>query len=186
MLDVALIAPEKPRRLTRAEYDEIVAAGVFGNDRVELLEGVVVSMSPNHPEHASPVQLLTEALVRALAGRAMVRGQLPLVASDDSEPEPDVAVVPVGDYSRQHPDAAYLVIEVASSSLRKDRLVKAPLYAKSGFQEYWVVDVGARTIEVYRGPSADGWAVVTRHGAGEAVHLEAFPDVSVTVDAIMR
>jgi len=186
VLDLDLIAPEKPRRLRRAEYDALVAAGVFQDERVELLEGVVVSMSPNDPPHASPVELLTAILVPALAGRARVRIQLPIVAADESEPEPDVAVVPAADYSREHPASAFLVVEVADSSLRKDRLVKGPLYARSGFQEYWVVNVRAKAIEVHRGPSADGWASITRHGKGEALHPVAFPDVAVAVDAVVK
>ena len=185
MLDLDLIAPEGPRRLTRAEYDRIVAMGILGDDRVELLRGIIVAMSPNDPPHASPVELLTDILVPALSGRARVRIQFPLVAADESEPEPDVAVVPIGDYSRQHPDKAHLVIEVADSSLRKDRLVKAPLYAVSGVQEYWVVNVKERVFEVHRGPSSDAWASVTRHGHGEVLHPEVFPDVGVAVSAVL-
>src|SRR5262249_17905091 len=112
MLDLDLIAPEVPRRLTRAEYDQIVALGLLGDDRVELLQGVIVAMSPNDPPHASPVELLTEILVSALVGRARVRIQLPFVAADDSEPEPDVAVVPLPDYSPNHPDPSDLILPV--------------------------------------------------------------------------
>jgi Uma2 family endonuclease len=186
MLDLNLIAPEVPRRITRAEYDKIVAMGVLGDDRVELLQGVIVSMSPNDPPHASPVELLTEILVVALVGRARVRIQLPIVASDESEPEPDIAVVPTGDYSRSHPDKAYLIIEVADSSLRKDRLVKGPLYAASHVQEYWVVNVRDRIVEVHRTASGNEWASITQHGLDATLHLEAFPDVGISVAAVLR
>src|ERR1043165_617725 len=98
--------------------------GLFDDERVELVRGVIIAMSPIYPPHASPVDRLTEILVRALAGRARVRIQQPLLATDESEPEPDVAVVPLGDYTATHPDRALLVIEVADSSLRKDRLLK--------------------------------------------------------------
>jgi len=186
VLDPDLIAPERPRRLTRAQYDAIVAAGLLDDERVELLEGVIVSMSPNEPPHASPVQLLTEILMPALVGRASVRIQLPLIAADESEPEPDVAVVPLADYARQHPSSAILIIEVADTSLRKDRLIKGPLYAKSGFREYWLVNVRSKTVEVHRGASPDGWASITRHAVGETLHPEAFPDVAVPIGAILR
>jgi Uma2 family endonuclease len=186
VFDPDLIAPERPRRLTRAQYDAIVAAGLFNDQRVELLEGVIVSMSPNDPAHASPVQLLTQVLVPPLAGRAAVRVQLPIVAADESEPEPDVAVVPLADYAREHPASALLIIEVADSSIRKDRLVKAPLYAKSGFREYWLINVRTRTVDVHRGPSLDGWASVTRHSVGETLHPEAFPDLAVQIGEILR
>ena len=132
------------------------------------------------------MQSLTQILVPPLVGRAAVRVQLPIVAADESEPEPDVAVVPLGDYSREHPATAFLVIEVADSSIRKDRLVKAPLYAKSRFGEYWLFDVRTRSVEVHRGASPDGWASVTRHGAGEILVPEAFPDVAVAVNDVLR
>jgi Uma2 family endonuclease len=186
VLDLDLIRPETPRRIARPEYERMVAMGLFGDDRVELLDGVIVSMSPNDPPHASPVELLTEILVPALLGRARVRIQLPIVAGDESEPEPDLAIVPLGDYSRAHPQQALLIIEVADSSLRKDRLVKAPLYAASGFSEYWIFDVHGRSAEVHRGPLADGWARVTRHGHGETITIEAFPDVAVRIADVLR
>jgi Uma2 family endonuclease len=186
MLDPALLTPEAPRPLRRSEYDELVALGWFGEERVELLRGVIVSMSPIDPPHSSAVELLTELLVPALVGRAKVRIQLPLVAVDDSEPQPDVAVVPTGDHSKAHPDRALLVIEVADSSLRKDRLVKGPLYAASGFQEYWLLNVQDRTVEVHRGPVGDGWTSITRHTADEVLSLVAFPDVKVRVGDVLR
>jgi len=186
MLDLDLIAPEAPRRLSRAEYDRIVAMGVLGDDRVELLQGVIVAMSPNDPPHASPVEILTEILVPSLIGRARVRIQLPIIAADDSEPEPDVAVVPIDDHSTEHPCAAYLVIEVADTSLRKDRLVKGPLYAKSRFQEYWVVNVRDRAVEVHRGPTGDTWSSITRHGPDETLQPLAFPDVAVPIGKVLR
>lgn len=176
-----LIAPEKPRRIARAEYDRMVELGIFEGERVELLHGVIIAMSPIHPSHASPVDLLNELLMPRLLGRARVRIQQPIRAGDDSEPEPDVAVVPLADYSAVHPDKAYLVIEVADSSLRKDRHVKAPLYASSGFQEYWLVNVLTKTVDVHRRPSSDGWGEVTRHAGGEIIAPAAFPDVSVRV-----
>src|SRR5689334_18666194 len=112
MVDARLLAPQTTRPLKRAEYERLVAMGAFEDERVELLEGVIVTMSPNHPEHASPVQVLTELLVPALVGRAGVRVQLSLVAARESVPEPDVAIVPIGDYRHAHPDRAHCVIEV--------------------------------------------------------------------------
>lgn len=181
-----LIDPEKPRRIARAEFDRMVALGFFESERVELLHGVIIAMTPNDPPHASPVQLLGEILILGLARAATVRIQLPLVAADDSEPEPDLAVVPRGDYNQAHPDRAHLVIEVADSSLRKDRLVKGPLYAASGFEEYWVVNVTAQVVEVHRHPGGDGWASITRHGRDETISPVAFPDVAVRISDFLR
>jgi Uma2 family endonuclease len=181
MLDTALLAPQKPRPLKRAEYDRLVAAGVFEDERVELIEGVIVTMSPNNPEHASPIQILNELLVPALVGRAIVRIQLSIVAARESEPEPDVAIVPLGDYRHAHPTQAHCIIEVAHSSVSKDRNIKAPLYAASGFGEYWLVNVPEQVIEVFRDSDGTQYRSRTRAAVDEAVTLEAFPDVTIPV-----
>ncbi len=184
MLDATLISPERARPLKRAEYDRLVALGAFEDERIELLHGVLVDMSPNHPDHVSPIDRLTTLLVPALVGRAQVRIQSPIVAGDESEPEPDVAVVPLGDYRKEHPARALLVIEVAVTSLNKDRKVKAPLYASSGFAEYWIVDVPAQAVEVHRAADGARYASVTRYALGATLHPEAFPDVAVRVSEI--
>src|SRR6478752_1843087 len=106
MLDAQLLAPLTTRPLRREEYDRLVALGVFDDERIELLEGVIVKMSPKNQEHASPVQLLNVLLLPALLGRSVVRIQLPLNAVRESEPEPDVVIAPLGDYRRAHPDRA--------------------------------------------------------------------------------
>jgi Uma2 family endonuclease len=116
--------------------------------RVELIHGRVVAMSPIGPAHASVVDRLAELLVPALVGRARVRIRQPFAASEDSEPEPDVAIVPAGTYADRHPDRAWLIIEVAESSLDYDRETKAPMYARCGVPEYWIVDVAGRALEV--------------------------------------
>jgi Uma2 family endonuclease len=96
MLDARLLAPQTTRALRREEYDRLVAMGAFEDERLELIEGVLVTMSPNDPEHASPVQLLNEMLLPALLGRAVVRIQLPIIAVRESEPEPDVVIARSG------------------------------------------------------------------------------------------
>lgn len=186
VLDYALLMPETPRKISRELYDRMVSLGLLDDARVELLHGAIIQMSPNDPPHASPVDELTAILVPALAGRARVRIQQPLIAADESEPEPDVAVVPLGDYHLAHPQGALLVIEIASSSLRKDRLVKAPLYAVSDVREYWIVNVLERVVEVYRRPTSGGWASVTRHEHGETIAPEAFPEVAVRIADVLR
>lgn len=126
-------------------------AGLFEGERVELWKGVIVQESPHKSPHASAVQRLTELFLIALAParRASVRVQLPLALSDDSEPEPDLAIVERGDYRDAHPSRALLVVEVSDSSLDDDRGFKAEAYAAAGVPEYWVVDVRARTIEIH-------------------------------------
>jgi Uma2 family endonuclease len=163
------------------EYDELVRLGMFDEERVELLHGTIVQMSPGYPHHADPVAQLTMLLVPPVVGRAMVRVQLGYWASEDSEPEPDIAVVPLGPWSREHPATAHLVVEVAASSLRKDRVIKAPLYASSRVTEYWIVNVLERNVEVFRDPDGRDYRTKTVHELGERLTLVAFPDVGVAV-----
>jgi Uma2 family endonuclease len=184
MLDAQLLAPQTTRALRREEYDRLVALGAFEDERIELLEGVLVTMSPNHPERASPVQILNELLLPVLLGRAVVRIQLPIIAVRESEPEPDVAIVPLGDYRHAHPDQAHCIIEVASSSVSKDRNIKAPLYAASGFREYWLVNVPEQVVEVFRAPGPQGYAERARYAVGQTLALEGFPDVQLEVSKL--
>jgi len=127
------------------------------------------------------VQLLSEILLAALVGRAAVRIQLPIIAVRESEPEPDVVIAPLGDYRKSHPDRAHCVIEVASSSVSKDRNIKAPLYAASGFREYWLVNVPEQVVEVFRDPSPEGYRERARHVVGETLRLQDFPDVELEI-----
>jgi Uma2 family endonuclease len=159
--------------------------GFFQHERVELVRGIVVRMSPIGPAHASIVQRLTELLLPRLLGQATVRTQQPFVASDESEPEPDIAVVPQGRYGDRHPDTALLVIEVAESSLEYDRQTKGPLYAASGVREYWVVDVVGRAVEVNTIPVDGRYTRARRALAGESLSPTAFPDLSVDVTALL-
>jgi Uma2 family endonuclease len=174
------------RSLRRVEYDRLVDLGVFEDERIELLEGALGYLSPIVPRYCSAVQKLTELLITALGRRATVRPQQPLAASDLSEPEPDVLVAPRGDYDTAHPSRAYLVIEVAESSMAKDRGIKQRIYAQSGIPEYWVVDVVARTIEVYSQPRGRAYAHVMGYTLGDSITLGAFPDVHICVSDVTR
>lgn len=153
MLDPHLLRPERVRPLRASEYMRLVEAGVFEDERVELLGGVLVAMSPQGPWHADIVRYLVERLVLALRGRAWVRPHSGLRVADDSVPEPDVAVVPKGRRGVQA-SWANLVIEVSESSLRKDRLVKTGYYAACGIREYWIIDLKHGHVEVFTDPAA--------------------------------
>jgi Uma2 family endonuclease len=175
----------RPRRLTRAEYHRLGELGVLREDeRVELIRGMLVEMAPIGPGHADVVDVLTEVFVTRLVGRAKVRIQQPLVAWDESEPEPDVALVPPGRYARAHPSEAFLVVEVADSSLDYDTETKAPLYAQSGFEEYWIVDVEARAVIVHTRPTAKGYGKIDRVAVGAVLAPARFPDVAIPVAAL--
>jgi Uma2 family endonuclease len=179
-------APDEIRPLRRAEYDKLVALGAFDGEKIELLHGALVAMSPTGTPHASAMQMLTVLLVRALSDRAAIRVQLPFAAGDDSEPEPDFAVVPPGDYLDDHPREAWLVVEVAESSLRHDRGVKRRLYAECGVPEYWFVNLSERVFEVHSSPAGGDYTAVTRYAEGEAIRPSQFPDVELRVDDVIK
>ena len=184
---LADIAPERVRPLRRVEYEKMATEGLFEGERVELLEGVIVEdISPQDPRHAGAVQRLTRVLSRALAGRADVRVQLQLAVSEESLPEPDVALVALQDFDEVHPAKAFLVVEVAETSLRKDRSVKAGLYARAGVPEYWVVNLVDRLMEVHTEVAGAVYSRVTSARPGESVRLRAFPDVEIAVGDIVR
>lgn len=178
---------ERVRPLLRVEYDRMVDLGLFTNEKVELLKGFVVRMSPQNVEHASTVQALNHIFVLALvaSGRAAVRVQLPMAVGDDSEPEPDVAVVPTGTYREHHPSQAFLVIEVADSSLRTDRSEKAEIYAAAGIEEYWIVDTAHGIVEVHTEIVDGAYSRVTPYRRGQELAPRAFPEVVVRVADIL-
>jgi Uma2 family endonuclease len=151
MLDPAILSSEQLRPLRAREYLRLVEAGAFGDEKLELLGGFLVVMSPQKGWHAKVVALLHESLVLQLRGRALVRSHSGLEVTDDSVPEPDLAVVKRGGGWR-HPRWAYLVVEAAESSLRKDRTIKAAFYAAGRIPEYWVVDRRHRAVHVHTRP----------------------------------
>jgi Uma2 family endonuclease len=158
--DPALIAAlESQRRLRVEDYHRMVAAGVFEDDeRLELLEGVIVQMSPQSPRHAVVITRLCDPQFAAVGPDCLVRAQLPITLEPDSEPEPDVAIVrrAEGGDRHRHPSSALAVFEVASDSLRKDRLAKAVLYAQAGIPEYVIVNLAQECLEVHRDPDPKG------------------------------
>jgi Uma2 family endonuclease len=150
-----MVVAQQPRRWTREEYDRMVETGILGpEDRVELIAGEILTLSPQKSRHATGVQLAGDALQEVFGPGFVVRRQLPLALAADSEPEPDVAVVEGGprDFRNAHPWTAVLIVEVAETSLVYDRTVKKALYAAAGIPEYWIVNLPDRVLEVYREP----------------------------------
>lgn len=175
---------------TRERYLALFDQGLLDpDDRVELLEGVVVAMAPASPPHDAVVSMVVEALWRVIGGRAAIRPQSSFVAGSRSVPEPDVAVVAgrPSDYLAAHPTTALLVVEVASSSLPQDRLTKARIYAAADVPEYWIVNLRDGIVEVYRGPDAPSRAYRERREVrrGQRIDLAALPGASVAVADIL-
>lgn len=175
---------ERQRPLRRDEYERMIDAGFFRDERVELIQGVVFEMSPQNAPHAYAIQILNRLLLPALLGRADVRVQLPLAAGTFSLPEPDLAVVPAGNYRTAHPSQAMLVIEVADSSLPFDRREKAEIYANASVPEYWVVNLADRVIERHSDPVGGSYARLTPYRGGESVAPLAFPDLVLRIDDV--
>src|SRR2546426_8305521 len=164
MAHAARAEPNAARRYTKERYFRLVVEGVLQpDDRVELLEGVVVAMAPQNPRHAVAGDLVADALRRAVGERGAVRVQRSFVAGRYSVPEPAVAVVPgrLRDYGRSRPTAALLVVEVADSSLAQDRITKAAIYAAAGIPEYWIVNLRNDHVEVFRGASCGSAGTVS-------------------------
>jgi Uma2 family endonuclease len=184
-LAVMAIARERVEvhRWTRQDYYRMAETGLLGPDeRTELLDGVIYTMSPQGGTHAMVVQLVTEALRSLFSGHS-VRTQLPLALGEHSEPEPDIAVVPGNprDYPKDHPSSAVLVVEVADSSLRHDRLRKLPLYARWAIPEVWIVDLGEPALEVYRDPTGERYRSRMVLRGGDCVSPLSYPDAVLAV-----
>src|SRR2546428_7784999 len=149
-------APPLPLwRMLRSRYDRLVEAGIFGpEDRVELLDGLLVAREPQGERHATVVGLVRAALDKAFGSAYHIREEKPIALDEQSEPEPDVVVVPgrLRDYLAAHPSRPVLVVEVADTSLALDRLRKGGLYARAGIADYWVVNLIDEVLEVYREP----------------------------------
>ncbi len=177
-------------RFTVEEYEQMGRVGILAeDDRVELLDGEIVAMSPVGPKHASTVNRLNELLVRTLAGLATVVVQNPLRLLPRSEPQPDFILARQRRdfYASAHPTAedVFLVIEVADSTLRKDRMVKVPIYARQGVVEVWLVDLAARVVTVYADPVDGGYRDVrTVHGE-EPLSPQALPQLRLIVSDIL-
>lgn len=178
--------PLRLRPLRRVEWDRIVETGVFDEDEhIELLAGVLVAMSPQGDAHSDCAGELMTLLVRMLGDRASVRAHSPFAAGDYSQPEPDVGVYPPRKFGRGHPDTALLIVEVADSSLRKDRGIKSEIYAEAGVPEYWIVDLVHGTVEVRTAPADGHYTRTVTYARGERIALAAFADVALATDEFL-
>jgi Uma2 family endonuclease len=186
---MALEVAAARRLFTREEYHRMAEVGILKpTDRVELIRGEIVEMSPIGRRHVAFVNNLTQLLVTRLAGRAIVSVQNPVVLTDDTEPQPDLAVIrrrsiPYKEAEITSEDVL-LLIEVAESSLPYDRSTKLRVYAEAGVPEYWVVDVAAESVEVHRAPAAGQYRDVSGVVGAASLSLLAFPDVALALPEI--
>ena len=181
----------EPYLWTRTQYDRMTEIGLWGpEDRAELVGGEILQLAPQDPEHACTVVVAGEIFRSAFGTDFHARTHCPLIIGSMSEPEPDIAVVQ-GDfraYRREHPATAALVLEVARSSLDFDREVKSSLYASAIVDEYWIVNLVDRCLEVHREPIAMtsarfGYGYRSRQlfQPGDVIHPVAKSDASIAV-----
>jgi Uma2 family endonuclease len=171
------------------DYHRMIEAGILAERRVELLWGEIVEMAPEGKPHAHLCSRAGDYIREKLAGRAKVREEKPITLSDDSEPEPDVAVVQdLGDeYLEHHPYAAniFWLIEYAEASLKKDMEVKSQIYAEAGILEYWVVNLKQMELMVFTQPGTGGYQQQQIFTEGVVSPL-AFGEVSLAVNQFIR
>jgi Uma2 family endonuclease len=179
-----------PRRFTADEYHQMIEAGVFGqNERLELIDGEIVQMSPIGDRHAECVRRLNELLGQLCFGRAIVDVQDPIVVGAEYAPQPDLALLrPRADYYAAHTPTAtdcLLVIEVADTSAEFDRQIKMPRYARGGVAELWLVDLERDAVVVYQDPVGDAYQHVQVFRRGETIALGAAEKTRVQVQSIL-
>ena len=183
------VADVQRHRFTVEEFARMGEAGIFTeDDRVELIDGEILEMTPIGAPHAGRVSRLTELIVTRVAGRAHVSVQNPVRLDPHTEPQPDLVVARrrKAFYTDRHPepDDIFLVIEVADSSLRYDRTEKAPRYGRAGVPEMWIVDVDAAAVTVHTDPGPDGYATRRVLRRGDDVAAASLAGLSYSVDEI--
>ena len=172
------------------EYHRMAEVGILTDeDRVELIDGEIVEMTPIGAPHSRCVMFLTDAFVRRLEGRAIVSPQLSVRLHRRTEPQSDVMLLrpPLARYATTiaGPGDVLLLVEVADTSQYRDRVVKLPRYAAAGIPEVWIVDLASGVIDVHGNPASGGYRTSRRMGRGEAIAPATFPDVALPVDDIL-
>jgi len=182
-------AEPRRHRLTVADYYRMGEVGILAPDsRVELIDGEIIDMAPPGSLHAGTVNQLTLLLLRALGERALLQVQNPVRLDAYSEPQPDLALLrPRADfYKSRHPRPGdvWVVIEVADTSLRYDRDVKAGLYARNGIAELWLIDVQDHRLTRYRGPAKGSYGHVDQPDLGLPLTIDALPDALIDLSKL--
>ncbi len=184
MLDAKALQPETVRLLNRDEFARMASAGVFDDDEhLELLRGVLVTMTKQGEPHARITAWLGRALDRALADSYEVRQHTSYSATADSVPEPDIQVISRA-LRRQLPRTAFLLVEVAETTLKKDQSIKPPIYAENRCPEYWVVDVVNQVVWVHTDPAKQRYRSIVKLGVNDVLRPRMLPGVEIAVSAI--
>ncbi len=178
------------RTVTVEDYHRMGEAGIFHEDeRIELIDGEIIKMTPIGSRHASCVKRLNQFFTVQLKERALVSVQDPIQLDEHSEPQPDIALLHPerSAYMHHHPTAGevYLIIEVSDTSSSFERDIKLQLYAKAGIPEVWLVDLLSGCIEIYQEPSPFGFGLIRKKRGSDVISPSCFPDISVAVDWVI-
>jgi Uma2 family endonuclease len=178
------------RKWTVKEYHKLGEVGIFNpEERLELIEGNIIKISAKGTVHASATRRTATLLHNLVGNQAAVYNKSPIALDDNSEPEPDIAVVKIDpfDYASHHPTPSevYLIIEVADSSLTFDREIKAKIYARSGIADYWVLNVGDRQLHVFREPAVDGYQSEVILAETASISPIEFPAFNIAIQAML-
>ncbi|MGB3508287.1 MAG: Uma2 family endonuclease [Microcoleaceae cyanobacterium] len=178
------------RQFNVEEYNKMPQAGILKEDeRVELIRGEILKMSPVGRHHAACVNRLTRLFSQKLGDRVLVSVQNPVELDNYSEPEPDIALLKLKAdfYESGHPQSQdlFLIVEVADSTIKFDHEVKVPLYAENNVIEVWLVDINEECLEVYRQPIGNSYKQVQKLERGENLFVQRFPDINIQVDEIL-
>jgi Uma2 family endonuclease len=176
------------RRFTVHDYHRMGEAGILHeDDRVELIEGEIFEMAAIGTRHFSCVNGLNRLLVRGVGDEAIVSVQNPVRLDEHNEPQPDLAVLRVRDYreSLPTPEDMLLLMEVSDTTLRYDREVKLPLYARAGIREVWILDLPGEVIERHTGPSGSSYRNTERVRSGQALAPLTLPELTLRVDDLL-
>lgn len=182
-----LPAEVQRHRFTVEEYHRMGETGLFSeDDRVELIDGEIVEMTPIGWRHANCVTSLNMLLARFAEDHYMVSVQNPLIISEHGEPQPDLVLLERSPRGRlPAPEDVLLLVEVSDTTLSYDRNVKLPRYAAAGVPEVWIVDLEGHRVEVHSGSSAQGYSVTREFGPGESARSESVSGLSVDVDEVL-
>ncbi len=185
-----MLVQQLKRRFTISEYHQMAEVGILTpSDRVELINGEILEMSPIGKRHAACVNRLNQLFSQTLGDRILMSVQNPILLNNLSEPQPDIALLqPRTDfYASGHPQPAdiFLIVEVADSSINYDQEVKIPLYSASGITEVWLIDLNQNTLQVYQQPTPSNYQIIQQFQPENSLSSLAFPEINFRVDQMI-
>ena len=179
------------RKFTVEEYEKMTTQGIIKPDeKVELIRGEIIKMSPMGTRHAAGIARLTQLFYRKFGDLILLGVQNPIRLNNNSQPEPDLSLlIPRSDFyvaAYPCPQDIYLIIEVSDSTFDYDRYTEISLYAEANIEEVWIVNREEECLEVYRHPLHDSYQAIQKYYRGESIFIESFPEIELTLMAIIR